>query len=158
MTDSEWFDRAIRDNVNDDDLRLAYADWLEERGDIRGEYLRLECLLKSIPARLTQLREKIDPTWLAAVSKRWLVLLVRFPPERKISTIKIVKEVTGLGLNEAVRLVEFVREESRSVIKDHLLIAEAAEIAKKFEGIAVVSIEHSETLKQSGSVFRTADR
>src|SRR5262249_51935327 len=27
----------------DDVLRLAYADWLEEQGDPRGEYLRCQC-------------------------------------------------------------------------------------------------------------------
>jgi hypothetical protein len=47
-----------------------YADWLEERGDIRGEYLRLEHQLANIPLRLVQLRKQIDQDWLASVSKR----------------------------------------------------------------------------------------
>jgi uncharacterized protein (TIGR02996 family) len=66
-TEETAFIHAIQDDPNDNNLRLIYADWLEERGDIRGEYLRLECQL-SISARLENLRESIDPSWLAAVS------------------------------------------------------------------------------------------
>jgi uncharacterized protein (TIGR02996 family) len=139
MNDDAGFIRAIQEDLNDDGLRLIYADWLEERGDIRAEYLRLECQLKSIPARLAQLRERIDPAWLAAVSKRWKVVLVSFPPERKIYMIKVVREVTGRGLREAVDLVE----SSPSTVMDNLLIADAEAIAKKFKGIAVVSLEPS---------------
>lgn len=32
----------IRANPDDDAARLVYADWLEERGDVRAEYLRVE--------------------------------------------------------------------------------------------------------------------
>src|SRR5262249_39432087 len=31
-------------------LRLVFADWLEERGDPRGEYLRLDCQLAALSA------------------------------------------------------------------------------------------------------------
>jgi uncharacterized protein (TIGR02996 family) len=60
MTDDATFIRAIQDNPNDDSIRLVYADWLEERGDSRGEYLRLA-------GRLAELRQHIDESWLAAV-------------------------------------------------------------------------------------------
>jgi uncharacterized protein (TIGR02996 family) len=34
------FLQAIKDRPDDDDLLLVYADWLEERGDQRAEFLR----------------------------------------------------------------------------------------------------------------------
>src|SRR5262249_47592044 len=59
--------------------RLVYADWLEERGDGRAEYLRLECQLKSlgdadgrrgpIEAKLKELRFSLPQDWLVWV--RW---------------------------------------------------------------------------------------
>src|SRR5258708_3140171 len=46
---------AILDNIDDDLPRLVYADWLEERGDPRGEFIRVQCTL----ARMTE----SDPRW-----------------------------------------------------------------------------------------------
>jgi uncharacterized protein (TIGR02996 family) len=139
MSDEAAFIRAIQENLDDDGPRLVYADWLEERGDERGEYLRLEYQLASIPARLAQLRQIIDPSWLAAVSKRCKVVLVSFRPGRKIETIRLVREIAGIGLLEAKKRVE----SSRSIVKDHLSITDAVDVARRFEGIAVVSIELS---------------
>ena len=42
MTDDDAFIRAIVDNPGDDLPRLAYADWLDDRADPRGAYLRVE--------------------------------------------------------------------------------------------------------------------
>src|SRR5262245_15898045 len=44
---------AIRDDPDDDGPRLIFADWLEEQGDPRGEFIRVQCAL----ARL----ERHDP-------------------------------------------------------------------------------------------------
>src|SRR5262245_34100031 len=41
--DDAGFLQAVLDSPEDDALRLVYADWLEERGDPRGEYLRCQC-------------------------------------------------------------------------------------------------------------------
>jgi uncharacterized protein (TIGR02996 family) len=43
MTHEEAFLRAIREAPDDDGPRLVYADWLEERGDPRGEFIRVQC-------------------------------------------------------------------------------------------------------------------
>lgn len=40
MTEERAFVQAILEHPNDDATKLVYADWLEERGDPRGEYLR----------------------------------------------------------------------------------------------------------------------
>src|SRR5262245_9632541 len=39
------FLRAIKEQPDDDGPRLIFADWLEERGDPRGEFIRLQCAL-----------------------------------------------------------------------------------------------------------------
>ncbi len=42
MTHDEAFLQAIIDSPDDDAPRLIYADWLEERGDPRGEFIRVQ--------------------------------------------------------------------------------------------------------------------
>src|SRR5215471_6009229 len=41
MTDERAFLAAILERPDDDATKLVYADWLEEQGDPRAEYLRL---------------------------------------------------------------------------------------------------------------------
>jgi uncharacterized protein (TIGR02996 family) len=82
MGEEAAFVQAIVSDPSDLALRLVYADWLEERGDPRGEYLRLACALASadessspvtrntrsrsrLEARLRELRSAIDGDWLA---------------------------------------------------------------------------------------------
>jgi uncharacterized protein (TIGR02996 family) len=55
MTQEEAFLRAIIDHPADDAPRLIYADWLDERGDPRGEFIRVLCALAEVP--------KGDPRW-----------------------------------------------------------------------------------------------
>lgn len=42
--------QAVLESPEDDGIRLMYADWLEERGDPRGEFIRLQCHLARLPA------------------------------------------------------------------------------------------------------------
>ena len=42
MTDDLTFLRGLLATPKDDLLRLVYADWLEENGDPRSTFLRLE--------------------------------------------------------------------------------------------------------------------
>ena len=135
--DDEGFLSALRENPNDDVTRLIYADWLQERGDVRGEYLRLEHELSRIPLRLAHLRPQIDPEWLAVASKRRRLVLISFPLERKIELIKVVREITGLGLAEAKKLVET----PRATIKDDLTTDEAEQLVERLREIAGVVVE-----------------
>jgi uncharacterized protein (TIGR02996 family) len=50
MPREEDFLEAIRAAPDDDGPRLVYADWLDERGDPRGEFIRLQIALAGIPA------------------------------------------------------------------------------------------------------------
>jgi uncharacterized protein (TIGR02996 family) len=48
VADRDSFLRAIRASPDDEGMRLVYADWLEERGDPLGEFIRLQCALEPI--------------------------------------------------------------------------------------------------------------
>jgi uncharacterized protein (TIGR02996 family) len=69
------FLESIRAAPTDNTHRLVYADWLEERGDGRADYLRLLCdWLASHPAidrnlieRERELRKSLDRGWLARI-------------------------------------------------------------------------------------------
>ncbi len=77
MRDENSFLQAIRANRHDDALHLVYADWLEDRGDIRAEYLRLRLAVSylsidhvcrpDIDDQLSRLRRQADPAWIRAV-------------------------------------------------------------------------------------------
>src|SRR6202011_4453577 len=45
MTQEQALLLAILDAPEDDAPRLIYADWLEERGEPRGEFIRIQCEL-----------------------------------------------------------------------------------------------------------------
>jgi uncharacterized protein (TIGR02996 family) len=45
----DGFLRAILDEPDDDVHRLVYADWLEERGDPRGEFIRAQVRAAALP-------------------------------------------------------------------------------------------------------------
>jgi len=49
MMHNEAFHQIILENPVDDAPRLIYADWLEEHGDPRGEFIRLQCELAKLP-------------------------------------------------------------------------------------------------------------
>jgi uncharacterized protein (TIGR02996 family) len=79
MNQERAFLQALIADPDDVPSRLVYADWLEERGDARAEYLRLECQLRSfgdaderrapVEARLKELRFTLPQDWLVWV--RW---------------------------------------------------------------------------------------
>jgi uncharacterized protein (TIGR02996 family) len=66
MDDADFL-RAIAEDRDDDALRLVYADWLDERADPRGEYLRLQQQVVRATARMEELRRQLDPAWTDAV-------------------------------------------------------------------------------------------
>jgi uncharacterized protein (TIGR02996 family) len=75
MLPDDGFLAQLRDRPDDEALRLVYADWLDDRGDPRGEYLRLDARLTALPetdaehprlkARLAELAAGIDVRWRA---------------------------------------------------------------------------------------------
>jgi uncharacterized protein (TIGR02996 family) len=75
------FLQALLAAPEDDAQRLIYADWLEERGDVRGWFLRAAVTLKGLSpddgradacrTQLKELRPQVPGEWLAAAC-RWL--------------------------------------------------------------------------------------
>ena len=70
--DEEAFLAAVHASPADDTTRLVYADWLEERGVRRGEFLRAAVAARSATAgvdlprqlrRLSELRPAVCPAW-----------------------------------------------------------------------------------------------
>jgi uncharacterized protein (TIGR02996 family) len=116
MAQDAAFLRQFAANPSDDATRLVYADWLDERDDPRGRYLRLEIELAGLAedskryaeleAELQALRLDIDPGWLEQAGKRFDLLLHGYLPDQKIQTIKALRELTGRGLKEAKDLSE----------------------------------------------------
>ncbi|MGE3803772.1 MAG: TIGR02996 domain-containing protein, partial [Gemmataceae bacterium] len=80
--DERSFMRAIHEKPDDPAARLIYADWLEERGDPRAEFLRVQQALKSrqsdqeLLSRLEVLRSTLLPEWLSMIGDT----LARFAP------------------------------------------------------------------------------
>src|SRR6186997_3194682 len=74
MTDDEAFVRRIVASPGDDLPRLVYADWLDERDDAGGAYLRAEAEWARArePAgrkTLRRLATGLRPVWVARVSR-----------------------------------------------------------------------------------------
>jgi uncharacterized protein (TIGR02996 family) len=88
MKTDDGFLKELLANPGDRTTRLVYADWLDEQGDLRGEFLRLELRLTNLPAdheeretienRLRQLREGIDRDWLARLDQAPIEACVQF--------------------------------------------------------------------------------
>jgi uncharacterized protein (TIGR02996 family) len=74
--DDRAFIRAILDNPEELTTWLVYADWLDDRGDPRSEFLRLSVERKrsgqngddveELETRLAVLRAALDPNWILA--------------------------------------------------------------------------------------------
>src|SRR5262245_51089708 len=89
------FLEAIKAAPDDVAARLVYADWLEERGDQRGELIRLQEEMNSVPAwsdrywnlrpRRNALREQVKSSWLQTMGyvPTYRPLFSKLPPERK---------------------------------------------------------------------------
>ncbi len=77
--DDASFLQAIFDAPDDVATRLVYADWLEERGDIRGELLRARAALAGMPAEGRGRKElaEHERELVGRCDERWLVLLER---------------------------------------------------------------------------------
>ncbi len=69
MSEDEAFIRAIVASPGDDLPRLVYADYLDERDDPRGTYLRAELDPDSTGDTLYKLSHNLDAIWVLRVSR-----------------------------------------------------------------------------------------
>jgi uncharacterized protein (TIGR02996 family) len=74
MTPEEAFLQDIIEHPDDESLRLIYADWLDERSDPRGQFIRVQCELARLPTadpRRAALEAR-ERELLAAHSEDWV--------------------------------------------------------------------------------------
>lgn len=132
MSDAEQeLIREIQQHTASDELRLVYADWLEERGDRRAEYLRLEFeLAKSDVVKsyldssdpegallahdamfvpLFQMLEPIDPDWIRKIGIRFDLVIVSFG-NKKLNAVKCIKYATEYSLMACKEIAESAPE------------------------------------------------
>jgi uncharacterized protein (TIGR02996 family) len=86
MTTEVQFLKAIREQPDSEANWRVYADWLDERGDPRGEVLRLLAFVGTLQnleyyptqkSRFDELRRLVDDEWLNEVLRLWAL---RFRP------------------------------------------------------------------------------
>jgi uncharacterized protein (TIGR02996 family) len=138
MTDDSAFLAHLSEHPGDDVTRLVYADWLEDRGDARGEYLRREVEFAALDedsaralelaARLWEARRDMDRAWLRQAGKRFDVWLVSCPFPLKIRTIKVILECTGMRLANA----NLLSDSLPARVLDNLTLGEAEALRARF--------------------------
>src|SRR4051812_39524587 len=74
MNEEVGFIAALLAEPGDRTAMLVYADWLDDRGDPRAEYLRACAAGELSEARLIELRQRLDNGWIA------LLRVPRFAP------------------------------------------------------------------------------
>jgi uncharacterized protein (TIGR02996 family) len=79
MSEEERFLQALRESPDDAGLKAVYADWLEDRGDARAEFVRLLNQRAEATARLEQLTPGLDPEWVRRVSGRVALTIQQVP-------------------------------------------------------------------------------
>src|SRR5262249_916567 len=65
--------REIKDNREEDTPRLILADWLDDRGDPRGEFIRLDMQLAATgacDARHAEIRKQQEADWLGPLAAK----------------------------------------------------------------------------------------
>lgn len=69
MNDEAPFLDALRADPADATALLVYADWLEERGDRRAEYIRLALAPEGKEAEIETLKRQLPPAWVAMMEE-----------------------------------------------------------------------------------------
>jgi uncharacterized protein (TIGR02996 family) len=124
-SEDDAFLQMIVENPDDDTPRLIYADWLEERGDPRGEFIRLQCQRaaitrhhaewKDIMDREIKLLKQYGDLWLGGAHglhfRRGLV------EEIEISAALLLRETATASL---FRKFPTIRRMRISLLEDHL--------------------------------------
>ena len=143
MGDEEAFLQVIAAAPADDAPRLVYADWLDERDDPRGAYLRAVTLAASrvriglpwddLRAAVRAARVAAPAEWRDRVGPWFEVVLEDVRPERKISTVKAIRAATPRGLAEAKAVLDAVLDGSPTVVAHRLTLDQAEGLRERLE-------------------------
>jgi uncharacterized protein (TIGR02996 family) len=114
--EEQAFLTRLREAPLDAVTRSVYADWLEDRGDSRADYLRAEAALPSLAEGsagrdeaegwLEEMGRALSEDWLFQAGARWDLWGLGYPPRRKIPFIKAIRTQRFMGLREAKDLSE----------------------------------------------------
>jgi uncharacterized protein (TIGR02996 family) len=117
LPNEQAFRNALTANPADDVCRLAYSDWLEERGDIgKATYLRL--IVRAVeqitngeelgPTRegLWPLISTLEEDWLNAVGRRFDVRLEGYDPIEKVGVCSLLRQLYDKGLSDSQKQSE----------------------------------------------------
>jgi uncharacterized protein (TIGR02996 family) len=120
MQDEKALLQAIRAEPDNEELRLIAADWFEERGDPRGEFIRVQCALERLlsPQHPTYAVLKArERELLAANVRRW-----NGPLHRQLADTPLRGQVKGRralvqGWTYRRGFVEVLRVEARAFLE-----------------------------------------
>jgi uncharacterized protein (TIGR02996 family) len=132
VTEEEALLRAIDASPADQLPRLVYADWLDDRGDPRAEFVRLACQQVAAARRLAELRAALPPGWVDRVEPlRHLVVIYRMP--------LLGAEVGGAAIRELR-----VRDGERVAAGQSLFVVETdmafIELPAEWDGVFVLAL------------------
>jgi uncharacterized protein (TIGR02996 family) len=117
MNHERDFLAAIAGDSENDALRLIYADWLEDQGDARCEYVRAMCELLNGPQRKDAARERLllavadfhaigDLDWALQIARRVDVILHTVDrPLLLLQLMAEIRRITNLNDYNAIDLV-----------------------------------------------------
>ena len=139
MGDEEAFLAALAERPGDDLTRLVFADWLDERGDGRAAYLRLVVEVaeriktnrphRRLATRVRPLAEGVELSWREVAGKRFSLRLDSCKPARRVVTIIATRGVTGVGLAEAISIVD----RAPIIVLEQLLLEDADRLRRDLE-------------------------
>jgi uncharacterized protein (TIGR02996 family) len=133
------FLQTILDSPDDDAPRLVFADWLEEQGNPRGEFIRLQCQR----AKLT----KYDPEWPGLLARE-SALLKQFEKDWSKPVLRYVEEAQYRR-----GFIEHVRASASKLLKSGGRLFQAAPI----RSIRLTHADRLADLAQCGWLSRVRD-
>jgi uncharacterized protein (TIGR02996 family) len=150
-SDDAAFVAATQATPPDDDSRLVYADWLEDRSDPRGEFIRVQAEMADLPVysdryvnlkkRRRALQAQVDADWCRAMGyvPRHRPLFTRLPQPR-VERWRLVEEFIDvwhgpLEANDGYSEAELMAAEKRLGLRLPAALREWYALAGKRKGV-----------------------
>lgn len=114
MSDEDALLAALDAHPEDDAPLLIYADWLREQGfEAKADLIGMEvqarqgaCPIDAVNDYLERVRNDISNEWLLRVFKNLGIVIRSYDMAFKISCVRLVRHLMGLGLYEAKVRIE----------------------------------------------------
>lgn len=100
------FLKNIRKNPEDDNLKLAYADYLEEQGDPQAELIRIQIELEKLTIREKQLRGKSNIEFRKGIP--YHINVYKFSDLECLNEFPTIYSAKFLNANEYVDILEII--------------------------------------------------